>query len=48
LIKNLLSSAAPLVTSAIEEEDIICETDRWVSWGGLIDLLSNLHWRKVT
>ncbi len=32
-----LSSAAPLVTSALDEEDIIYETDRWVSWGGLID-----------
>ncbi len=32
-----LSSAAPQVTSAVDEEDIIYETDRWLTWGGLID-----------
>ncbi len=29
-MENYLSSAAPLETSAVDEEDIIYETDRWV------------------
>ncbi len=39
LIENHLFFAGPLVTSSEDEEDIIYETDRQVSWCGLIDWL---------